>query len=105
MYTDDHQLFSVVKTANETERILTEEGNNISEWYDNNLLQWNFSKYQVMSLGPRNWHKDLHIVINDTVFDQKPEITLLGVTLDHQLSFSSHVSNVFRKPPLKLAFT
>ena len=50
-----------------------------------------------MSLGPRNWHKDLHIVINDTVFDQKPEVTLLGVTLDDQLSFSSHVSNVFRK--------
>ena len=40
-----------------------------------------------MSLGTRNWHKDLHIVINDTVIDQKPEITLLGVTLDDQLSF------------------
>ena len=50
-----------------------------------------------MSLGPRNRHKDLHIVINDTVIDQKPEITLLGVTLDDQLSFSSHVSNVCRK--------
>ena len=50
-----------------------------------------------MSLGRRNWHKDLHIVINDTVIDQKPEITLLGVTLDDQLSFSSHVSNVCRK--------
>ena len=75
MYADDHQLFSVAKTANEAESILTEEGNNISEWYNNNLLQGNFSKYQVMSLGPRNWHKDLHIVINDTVIDQKPEIT------------------------------
>ena len=50
-----------------------------------------------MSLGPRNWHKDLHIVINDSVIDQKPEITLLGVTLDDQLSFSSHGSNVWRK--------
>ena len=50
-----------------------------------------------MSLGPRNWHKDLHIVINDTVIDQKPEITLLEVTLVDQLSFSSHVSNVCRK--------
>ena len=39
MYTDDHQLFSVVKTANEAESILTEERSNISEWYDNNLLQ------------------------------------------------------------------
>ena len=97
MYADDHQLFSVAKTANEAESILTKEGNNTSEWYNNNLLQGNFFKYQVMSLGPSNWHKDLHIVINDTVIDQKPEITLLGVTLDDQLSFSSHVSNVRRK--------
>jgi len=92
MYADDHQLFSVATTTNEAESILTEEGNSISEWYNNNFLQGNFSKYQVMSLGPRNCHKDLHIVI-----DQKPEITLLGVTLDDQLSFSSHVSNVCRK--------
>ena len=97
MYANDHQLFSVAKTANEAESILTEEGNNISEWYNNNLLQGNFSKYQVMSRRPRNWHKDLHIVINDTVIDQKPEITLLEVTLVDQLSFSSHVSNVCRK--------
>ena len=94
---DDHQLFSVAKTANEAENISTDEGNNVSEWYNNNLLQGNFSKYQVMRLGPRNWHKDLHIVINDTVIDKKPEITFLGVTLDDQLSFSSHVSNVCRK--------
>ena len=97
MYANDHQLFSVAKTANEAESILTEEGNNISEWYNNNLLQGNFSKYQVMSRRPRNWHKDLHIVINDTVIDQKPETTFLGVTLDDQLSFLSHVSNVCRK--------
>ena len=50
----------------------------------------------VVCLGQRNYHKDLHIVINDTVIDQKSEITLLGVTLDDQLSFSSHVRNVCR---------
>ena len=50
-----------------------------------------------MSLDPRNCPKDLHIVINDTVIEQKSEITLLGVTLDDQLSFSKHVSNVCRK--------
>ena len=42
-----------------------------------------------MSLGSRKHLKDLHIVINinDTVINQKSEITLLGVTLDDQLSF------------------
>ena len=42
MYADDHQLFSVAKSSNEVERILTREGNKISEWYNNNLLQGNF---------------------------------------------------------------
>ena len=71
MYADDHQLFSVARSSNEAERILTREGNNISEWYKNNLLQGNFSKYQVMSLGPRDCQKDLHIVIGDAEIDQK----------------------------------
>ena len=57
VYADDHQLFSVAKSSNEAERILTREGNSISEWYNNNLLQGNFSKYQVMNLGPRNCQK------------------------------------------------
>ena len=47
--------------------------------------------------GPTNCLKDLHIVINDSVIEQKSEITLVGVTLDDRLSFSSHVGNVFRK--------
>ena len=97
MYADDHQLFSVAKSSNEAERILTSEGNNISEWYNNNLLQGNFSKYQVMSLGWRNCQKDIHIVIGDVEIDQKSEITVLGITLDHQLIYSSHISKVYRK--------
>ena len=66
IYADEHQLFSVAKSSNEAERILTREGNNISEWYNNNLLQGNFSKYQVSI----RYQKDLHIKI-----DQKSEIS------------------------------
>ena len=94
MYADDHQLFSVAKSAKEVEHTLNEGGNNISDWYNNNLLQGNFSKYQAMSLGPRNCPKDLQIEINDTVVEKKSEIMLLEVTLDDQLTFSSHVSNI-----------
>ena len=106
MYANDHQMFSAAKTTNDAESILTAEGKNISEWYNNNFLQENFSKYQVMSLGPTNCPKDLHIVINDTVIEQKSEIMLLGVTLDDQLSFSSPVGNALfvEKPPVKLMF-
>ena len=50
-----------------------------------------------MSLALSNCHKDLHIIVNNNVIDQKSKITLLGVTFDNQPSFSSHVSNVCRK--------
>ena len=42
MCADDHKLFSVAKSSNEAERILTREGNNISEWYDNNFYKGTF---------------------------------------------------------------
>ena len=82
------------------EHTLNEGGNNISDWYNNNLLQGNFSKYQAMSLGPRNCTKDLQIEINDTVVEKKSEIMLLGVTLDDQLTFSfSKKKKENSKPP------
>ena len=62
------------------EHTLNEGGNNSSDWYNNNLLQGKFSKYEAMSLGPRNCPKDLQIEINDTVVEKKSEIMLLGVT-------------------------
>ena len=36
-------------------------------------------------------------MIGDAEIDQKSEITLLGVTLDDQLTYSSHISKVCRK--------
>ena len=42
MYVDNHQLFSVAKTAYEVVNILSDEGNNISKFYNINILQGNF---------------------------------------------------------------
>ena len=36
-------------------------------------------------------------MIGDAGIDQKSEITLLGITLDDQLTYSSHISKVCRK--------
>ena len=36
-------------------------------------------------------------MIGDAETDQKSEITLLGITLDDQLTYSSHISKVCRK--------
>ena len=49
MYADDHQLHCVSKIANEVENIFNEEGKVVLKWYDSNLLQGSYSKYQVIS--------------------------------------------------------
>ena len=51
MCADDHQLFSVAKTTNEAQGILTEEGDKISEWCNKNFLQGNFFKNQADKSG------------------------------------------------------
>ena len=56
-----------------------------------------FYKEIFQSISIRNCPKDLQIEINDTVVEKKSEIMLLGVILDDQLTFSSHVSNICRK--------
>ena len=68
MYADDHQLHSAGKTAKEVKNTINEEGKVVSKWYESNLLQGNFSKYQVISFGPKNKSKELNIaMMNSTI--------------------------------------
>ena len=53
MYADDHQLYFAGKSIEEVENTINEEGKIVSKWYEINLLQGNFSKYQVISFGPK----------------------------------------------------
>ena len=50
-----------------------------------------------MILGLRDCPRDLHIAINDTVIEQKSEITLLGVTLDVSTITFESCKHVCRK--------
>ena len=69
----------------------------VSKWYESILLQGNFSKYQVISFGPKNKSKELNIVMMNSTIERHPEIKLLGMTIDDKLNFMSHVSNVCKK--------
>ena len=57
MYADDHQLYTTRKSISEAELTLNKEGENISKWYEENLLKGNFDKYQAMIVGPSNRNK------------------------------------------------
>ena len=85
MYADDHQLSHAAESIKEVEQVLNEEGNKVSQWYHKNLLKGNFSEYQTISFGSKQKNKELQVKMASTVVVQKPELKLLGVTLDEQL--------------------
>ena len=109
MYADDHQLYTISKSVLESESVtLNKEEDNISRWNEENLQKCNFDKYQAMSMGPPGKNKQLNVEIQGTSVESLTELVLLGVTIDKQLNFKTHIGTVCKKPVNKLgldAFT
>ena len=78
----------------ETETLL------ISEWCRNNYMKLNDDKCHLMIFGEKS--NDLSIKIGSTTITESREEKLLGVTLDKQLSFKTHVQSLCKKASQKL---
>ena len=93
MYADDHQLYVKGYSVDCVEQLLTNGGHTISKWYKYNFLKGNYDKYNLMLLGRTNKNEDspsINVKIDEQVIKSSPDLKLLGVTLDDELSFSTH---------------
>ena len=97
MHADDHQLYTISKSVLESELTLNKEEDNISRWNEENLLKCIFDKYQAMSMGPPGKNKQLNVEIQGTSVETLTELVLLGVTIDKQLNFKTHIGTVCKK--------
>ena len=104
MYADDHQMYSTGKTTMDIQVSLNREGKNVSDWYESNLLQGNFDKYQAMCMDPLNKEKDtdMKITLSNTCVKRGSEMRLLGVTIDEKLNFGTHISEVCKTAARKV---
>lgn len=103
MYADDHQLYSAGQTVKEVQDTLNKEGEIIYKWYQSNLLKGtNYEEYQVMSMGPKDKTKDLEITISNVKSVVLSDLRLLGLTIDQNLDFSKHVSEVCKRAGRKV---
>ena len=99
MYADDHQAYVSGITLQNVQNQLQEVGDEITVWYDQNLLQGNFKKYQTITFGSDIKYPDkaINIKIGLEDIEQKDEMKLLGVLIDSDLNFSKHIAQVCRK--------
>ena len=105
MYADDHQLYVRGDTVSCVEQLLNNGGHTISKWYKENFLKGNYDKYNLMLLGRKNKTKDIssiNIKIDEEIIKSSPDLKLLGVTLDDELSYSTHISEICKKTSKKV---
>ena len=105
MYADDYQLYVKGYSVDCVEQLLTNGGHTISKWYKDNFLKGNYDKYNLMLLGRKNKNEDsqsINVKIDKQVIKSSPDLKLLGVTLDDELSFSTHISDICKKASKKV---
>jgi len=95
-YADDEQMYAsdkdpLVKFEMKLQCQLLEA----DQWFGMNVMITNPDKYQAMILGNTNYI--FSFTVNDINIPVKDNIDLLGVNIDNNLQFSSHVKNICTK--------
>ena len=105
MYADDHQLYKTGKDHDTVGSNLKAQGQLASSWYKNNFLSANPDKFQSLIINPRDIdadNKDVILRIDDLDVIRTGQMKLLGVYIDENLDFTSHISQLSTKSSQKV---
>ena len=68
------------------------------DWFKNNSLQANPSKFQNMLLKNKTVNaEDFNIIVDNDILNLTDDVTVLGINIDNKLNFNSHVSSMCNK--------
>ena len=100
MYADDTTVYFSDHNATKVQEVLNEELATLSSWIAINGLKMNIKKTQVMILSRKsreNEAESLQISIDNEVIANCDEVKYLGVFVDKQLRWRSHIEKVRKK--------
>ena len=99
-YADDNTLFSCDKTFDLIYQSLKIDFTILKKWYFDNYLVLNADKCHFMTIGPGNNCFDFQV--DDTIIKNSQEEKILGVIIDNELNFQSHINSICKKANQKL---
>lgn len=108
LFADDTMLYITGKNIKDMVNTMNNELENVYKWLCDNNLKVNIDKCKCMVLGKKYKLKTSDnryaIKINNEVIERVSEIKYLGIVLDEQLNFKSHVNYIIRKIANKTNF-
>ena len=91
-YADDNTLFSCEKNFDIVYENLRWDFSIIKKWYFDNFLVLNPDKCYFMTLGAGKQVQDFQL--ENVIIKYKPEEKILGVIIDNELNFQSHIDSI-----------
>ena len=99
-FADDNTLYACDFSLENVMNRLKTDLVNIDNWFMNNSLVANTSKFQLMFLGVKV--ENIVLTIPNVKLTSQSEIILLGITIDNKLTFSKHINNICKTANNKL---
>jgi hypothetical protein len=98
-YADDNTISVIGENVNDVLSLLEESASMCMNWFNENMLKANPDKFQLIILdrNRQTSYKDLHIIVNETQITPVDSVRLLGIQIDVNLDFSSHVETLCKK--------
>ena len=100
-FADDNTLYSVGKNIENVISDLKTDLVGVMEWFKINSLKANPGKFQFMVLGNKD-ERSFNIHINNVQIKNSNKVTLLGIIIDKNLTFKTHISELCRRASYKL---
>jgi hypothetical protein len=75
------------------------------EWFSCNQMKANPDKFQALAIGKKSMDKNIVLDLAGNKIKCEKEVKLLGVTIDFELKFNSHISNICKKASRQLNVT
>ena len=96
-YADDNTLSYAGYNLDELITKLETDSLILIDWFTINHMKANPDKFQALAIGSKTHEKNIIFNINNNEIKCEDEVKLLGVTIDYQLKFNTHIANICKK--------
>ena len=101
-YADDNNLFSMGKNKDQVKTFLSSDFKIINNWFYENFMVLNPEKSHFMCIGQKIDDAET-LNFNNLAIKNSKEVEILGITLDRNMNFHTHIKNICRKAGQKLS--
>ena len=101
-YADGNTLSYAYYDLNNVISKVESDSQKMLDWFANNLMQANPDKFQALAIGKKTFKEQICFDLNGSKIKCKEHVKLLGVTIDYELNFDKHISEICKKSACQL---